>query len=222
MKFLTQAPHYELSYKGIPSIVNIIGFLNSRGTVIPDKIMREKFIECFIKNICYVNTLEILKFHMAVIMEFVTFAKKAQLKEKKWVFLHQMPLKILVLLMSQFLDLCSGIKEFKSIILMISNETIGVNNFLQCLLYHADSFIPGYFLGKKIEEAWNPHNFFGNSNEETLLWFDQYKKTSLGLFDFDFLGLQFAIALEAIDFDHIYKLSCHYALEKPIDDVLDI
>ena len=85
--------------------------------------------------------------------------------------------------------------------------------------YSANSFIPGYFLGKRIEEAWNPQNFFGDSNEETLLWFDeetllwfdeetllwfdQYKKTSMGLFDFDFLGLQFAIALEAVDFGHI-------------------
>ena len=96
-------------------------------------------------------------------------------------------------------------------LIMISNETIGVNDFLQCLLYNANSFIPGYFLGKRIVEAWNPQNFFGDSNEETLLWldeetllwFDQYKKTSMGLFDFDFLGLQFATALEAVDFCHI-------------------
>ena len=59
-------------------------------------------------------------------MEYVSFAKKVQIKENKWVFLHQMPLKILVLLMSQFLDLCSGIKEFKSMLIMITNETIGV------------------------------------------------------------------------------------------------
>lgn len=160
------------------------------------------------------KVIEIITVFLPTVSRYLEKAQEGKYKTHTWFFLHMVPVKALIIMLSHLLKALGGnIDLFEKQLRLLLQKTIGEEKLKKIFKLHGKMFLKGYFLSREMDEERRNNRYLMDAL--VLKWIQiYYKAPEAGLFDIDLFGYQLGLALNFTNNDWILNKMKKYFLNE--------